>query len=273
MDSVESCYLREFVIIAGAEDLYGRPGNKLMFLAQAVRYVRRWSKGFDLTTVFYFTGKDSKGVAIPTAAQVAAFKKSVTSYGGTPKAATAWSDVASHVNNTSHDGCKKYVQVMVFFAHGSPHRIWLSANNGVYFTSTEAAQINAASFLPKDPSRPAYGYRHVTSWACQTGNDGDTKTQEGALKNSLAQKVANYWNIEVRASVTKTSYTNTWAGGIAGRLNFGRREIDGGLWQDEGADGSVFSGEGFSQSPAPIAPGMYQLNPGQTSGYKTLSLD
>jgi len=262
--AIQACCVRELVIVVGCEDHYPGAGNKLMFMGQAVRYVRGWGFAFDLTTVMHFKGKAH------TDAQVAALKASVVKYGGVFQSVSAWAEVAAHVNNTSYQGSTKYVQVMLFLAHGTPGHIWLSAQEGLYFTATEAAQVNAASFLPVDRDQGKYHYRHATSWACQTGNDGKSKDQTEALKNSLAQKMANYWNISVYASVTRTEYSSTWAGFIAGYLKTSRRLIDGGLWQDEGADGSPASGEGSNQGD--MKSGMHQLDPGQTSNYHTVSI-
>lgn len=273
------CELLEYVIVVGSEDYYmtKQKGNWMMFMAQAVRYCRIYGSSFDLTTVFYFQGKGH------TAAQVAAFTKSVKAYGAEPKAATTWSDVANHINTkTATKGgatCQKRVQVVIFFAHGSPGKIWLSSQEGLYFTTAEAAQVDAGSFVPKKFVSHGYRSRHGTSWACQTGNSGamDPATLDQVMAGSLAQSTANTWDIEFRASVTRTEYTNTWAGRSLLDWKTNRYNVDEAVWEDDGADGPVFSSTGSAQADASKGPsipsGMFQFNPGQTSGYRTLNLD
>ena len=147
---VESCKVREYVIVVGAEDLYDGAGEKLMFMAHAVRYVRRWSHQFDLTNVFYFQGASGHGA---TAAQCSAFEDAVTLYGGSVSKVSSWGTIASHINRkqaTINGETKdKRVQVLIFFAHGTPSKgIWLSNREGLYVTAAEAASVDASAFLP-----------------------------------------------------------------------------------------------------------------------------
>ncbi|WP_156338846.1 hypothetical protein [Chondromyces crocatus] len=262
---VEACLKREYVIVVGAEDYYDRAGNKMMFMAHAVRYVRLYARRFDITTVLYFRG------SAHTTAQTNALETSVRKYGGTPKPVRQWSDVAAHINTKRVNGCAKRVQVLIFFAHGSPGQIWLSASEKLFLTAAEVARVDASSFVPKDDTNPRYSYRHVTSWACQTANAGNTGSAEDNLKASLAQTMANTWDIEVYASITQTDYTKTWAGWHPLDTNADRHHIDNAVWEEDGADGSVRSGTGSDQGTMPS--GMYVLRPGQTSGYRTRSLD
>ncbi|AUX39057.1 uncharacterized protein SOCE26_004390 [Sorangium cellulosum] len=265
--TTEPCLKREYVIVVGAEDYYERPGNKMMFMAQAVRYVRRHGSRFDIRTVLYFRG----GPGVHTDGQVAALTASVKKYGGTAKEVRGWGEVASHINTRTVDGCQKRVQVLIFFAHGSPGRIWLSADEGLFLTAGDLGRVDAGSFTPKRDRNPRYTFRHVTSWACQTGNAGQEGSAEQNLKNSLAQEMADSWDIQARASITQTNYGGTWAGWRPWDTNDDRRNIDNAVWEDDGADGSVVSGGGSAQGDMPT--GMYLLNPGQSSGYRTADLD
>lgn len=266
---VQRCIQREYVIVCGAEDHYKRAGNLLMFMAHAVRYVRRYGSCFDLTSVFVFPGK------VHTPAHLDAVKRGVERYGGTYYQVSAWSEVAAHLNaktvTVNGKTCQKRVQVLIFFAHGSPGKIWLSADESLYFTTSDLPGVDAGSFTEWSDYNDRYGYRHVTSWACQTGNAANANTPDEARRLSLAQAVANTWDIEMRASITKTDYSDTWTGWRPWDTNSDRTTIDGGLWEPDGADDSVFSGAGSLQGNMPS--GMWQFKPGQTSGYVRLSLD
>ena len=262
--TVQQCLQREYVIVVGAEDYYDRAGNKMMFMAQAVRYVKNYASRFDLTTVLCFKGTKN------TDAQLAALKNSVKTYGGEAKLVNFWSDVANHINTKESNGCQKRVQVLIFFAHGSPGRIWLSAQEGLYLQESNLGLIDASSFTPKNDKNPKYQYRHVTSWACQTANAGQPSSVNENLVGSLAQRMASAWDIEVRASITQTNYSKTWDGWRPWDVEK-RQEIDGALWEPDGADGGVYSGNGSAQKNMPS--GMYVLKPGQTSDYSTISLD
>ncbi|MDI3290299.1 hypothetical protein [Polyangium sp. 15x6] len=274
--TVESCVVLEYVIVVGSEDLYMKssPGNWMMFMAQAVRYVRVYGGYFDLTTVFYFQGKGH------TVGQVTAFTNSVKTYGGDPKPAKTWSDVATHINSGTATKagmtCQKKVQVVIFIAHGTPGKgIWLSNQEGIYFTAVEAAQVNASAFVDKNNKKGwRWRSRHATSLACQTGNAGQPIppwTVEQNMSGSLAQATSNAWDIDFYASANRTLYTNTWGNRVGGWLS-GRREIDGAVWEDDGADGSVTSSQKGAQTDAKMGAmpsGFFMFQPGQTSGYKS----
>jgi len=268
--TIENCPIREYIIVVGAEDYYTGAGEKLMFMAQAVRYVRLWSRKFDLTSVFYFQGVSA------TSTQCSAFKDAVIKYGGVVSKISEWSAIASHINNRqtviNGKSKQKQVQVLIFFAHGTPSKgIWLSSKEGKFFTAAEASTVDASAFIPKSNA----GTRHVTSWACQTGNAGEnSKTAEYNMTNSLAQALADFWDIKVYASATKTDYSNTWGTGISGLIDdwSGHRSlIDGAVWEPDGADGSVFSSDKSSQGDMPQ--GMHRFMPGQTTNYQSYNLD
>lgn len=201
-------------IIVGVEDVHNDAGNKMMFMAQAVRYVRRYKHLFDLTSVLYFEGEKGSGVEM-TPAQCEKFEAAVKQYGGVPTRVTDWSEVADHINRKTvtigAEKREKKVQVLVFFAHGVPGSIWLSSEEKKYFKAAQAATVDASSFLLDNFDNSC----HVTSWACQTGNAGDpAKTAEENMAASLAQAMADMWDIKVYASPTRTDYSETWGGGL-----------------------------------------------------------
>lgn len=286
-DIIARCMKREYIIIVGAEDIYSENDrhNKLMFAQSAVRYCKRYAYWFDRTTVFYFKGACTVRAESPdggtyykdgyTNNQITALKDSVQKYGAVFKEAKTWDDIAAHVNNTQDkiDNCEKRVQVIIFFTHGTPEEgIRLSASTGQYLNQkSQLSIISPHSFLPSSGlSSRRYSRRHVTSWACQTANSGDDDLGiEKNMSKSLAQRMADTWNIPVYASATRTSYSAVFAGGIQGKLDDwlgDRRFIDGVLWEDDGADGAVESID--SASTSNVEEGMWILNPKQTSDYK-----
>lgn len=292
-EPIAPCMKCEFVIVVGAEDLYSGADrhNKLMFAQSGIRYTKSWGPKFDRTTVFMFNGRCATRFNVTkdgaekasyfkdgyTEAQIAATKASVERYGGIFSTASSWGDVAGHINNRAAriGGCEKYVQVLAFFCHGTPGRIWLANTRGEHLTADRLSAVSASSFLPEAALPRRYLYRHVTSWACQTANGAKpAETFEGTVSQSLAQQLADRWDINVRASATRTLYSAAFSTGISGRykdLTGGRRMIDGCLWEDDGADGSVTSGP--TGDHPNLQQGMWQLEPGQRSGYRRLSLD
>lgn len=299
MNIAATCMKCELVIVVGAEDHYSRGNrhNKMMFAQAAVRYAGRHGGRFDRTTVFYFKGKckdpmtSANGDASTgtryfadgyTDGQIAAMKASLVARKAVVKKADAWADVARHLNDTSQriDGCEKRVQVLVFFAHGNPDKgIWLAASEGKFLNKAGLSAVTGDGFLPEEGLRGRrYNRRHVTSWACQTGNHIDRApealTMDQRRAGSLAQAMANAWGLNVYASVTQTNYEATFSGNLSGLLkDWGgsRRIVDGVLWEDDGADGSVISSTGGSGPN--LDDGMWKFKPGQSRGYEEMGLD
>lgn len=293
-DPVAHCMKSEFVIVTGAEDLYWgkQRHNKMMFAQSAVRYARLWGPQFDRTTVFFFNGacstekdavEDGKVVGTyfadgHTPAQVAALKASVEKYRARFREVTSWSQVAAHINNRGDkiNGCDKHVQALIFFCHGTPGNIWLSNTKREFLTSGNTSAVSASSFLPEAAlSSRRYRFRHATSWACQTANGAVSGPFEKTVSASLAQNMADTWDIEVRASATRTLYSGVFAGGLGGAfkgmISGSRRMVDGCLWEDDGADGSVKSGpKGDAEN---LQQGMWKIEPGQRSNYQRVYID
>ncbi len=239
--------INEFIIIVGAEDYYTNPGNKMMFMAHAVRYCRKYAGLFDKTTVFYFPGisSDPDEAPVHSLNQIDAFIAGVNRYNGTPVAANSWQDIVDHINNTSYtDGMvniTKKVQVIIFFAHGTPAKgIWLDRKNDEYVDKTNIGHILPTSFVSTATEK--YDRIHVTAWACQVGNKGSsTLSIEENMAQSLAQTMADELRVDVFASANRTSFSETWDGFPFGHLDRDRSLIDDAVWEEDGADDSVQS--------------------------------
>jgi len=270
---VEKCRKYEFLIVVGAEDHYSTPGNKMMFLAQAVRYVRQYASKFDLTTVHYYTGD-------ATAPQTAAFETAVTNYGGTVKCVSDWTATAARINTkqviVDEQVFDKRISVLMCIAHGVPGRIWLANRQGIYFTKDSCAGMEASAFAAAGENGKGYASVHITSWACQTGNGNPLGSDASTrMANSLAQSAANIARVTVFASATRTSYAETWETGLSGRIkdaNGSRVIIDGAVWQSTGADGHIKSLENSYAGDIKLPHGMHVFTPGQADGYAKKTL-
>lgn len=290
-----ACMKRELVVVVGFNDDYKHGPNKMMFMAHAVRFIRLYRSRFDLATALYFPGKaamdDGRPVQVHSPTQRAAFEKAVRKHGGQARAVSTWGEVASHINTKTVGGCQKRVQVLTFVAHGGFTNyqayegrvltqgkrlgIWLDPPSKIHFNEACIKDVDAGSFIPANDKRARFSFRHVTSWACQTANAGMKDTAENNMRHSLAQKMANHWNINVFASVTRTEYTTTWQSVLddpAVLENPDRKPgtADDVLWDEDGAYSPVQSGTSSWQSDQKLGrmpSGMFLLKPGQTSGY------
>ena len=69
--------------------------------------------------------------------------------------------------------------------------------------------------------------------------------------NSIAQAIANEWNVTVKASMRRTNYGGTWETGFSGYydeyISGNRKLIDGKVWEEDGADAPMKSGSNQSQ--------------------------
>lgn len=80
----------------------------------------------------------------------------------------SWGAVAAHINKKTAVvkgvTLEKRVQVLIFFAHGTPGTIWLSAKERLYLGAGEVASVDASAFLDDNGSDAGQtsGYRAVS---------------------------------------------------------------------------------------------------------------
>ena len=112
-------------------------------------------------------------------------------------------EVINYINNRDNEVGGILIQDIFFFCHGVPGRLALNFNNSpdIDITIDNLPSINANVFSPDGL---------IYSYACRTGisrsgktfqNDGDAEPE-----NSLAQKMANHFRVNVYAFLTRTDY-------------------------------------------------------------------
>lgn len=237
--------VERLVIVVGTEHIYNsypkKRGNKLVFMAQAVRACREYRRRFGETTVFVFEGGYE-------AAWLNRMEKRVGHYGGTFRKVSQWNDVVTDVNNfvttTPDVQTFRRVHTMMIFGHGYPLRMALNGTSGgVWFP--EFRRLDHRAFHSRTPSGGTKGPdAQISSWACQTANSGIDASESKNLEGSLARGMADHFgsqgtDVDVFAFGRKTNYGPTWNDSAFGT----EEELSGGvLWQDEGADNPVVAG-------------------------------
>jgi hypothetical protein len=95
------------------------------------------------------------------------------------------------------------LQDVVFFSHGTPGGIFLNYDGGsdVDFTYSELYSTDADAFVPDGL---------IVSYACRTGNDSYSEhfanDAEAHPQNSLAQMMADHFEIKTKAFLTRSDY-------------------------------------------------------------------
>ncbi len=295
------CTKKELIIVVGAEDHYSgkyAAPHRLMFMAQAVRQVKMTHARYDKVSVFWFQGAervisnkcsqisgkieiDSDCYGKYTPKQVKAFEIALKQY--VPenklliKEAKSFDDVAAQANKKTVlvDGktCKKKVRDMYFFGHGTPDvGFWLSNGTGHYLgLKNNVYKIHSESFYKLSTQKA-----QVFFYSCQTGNkdklykDTSMNYNEYIQKlkdESSAQFIANKWRVTVKASMRRTNYGPTWKTGFSGywdEYTGNRTMIDGKVWEENGADAPMVSGDlswqddyGYDDETTPSVPKGY----------------
>ena len=269
------CTKKELIIVVGAEDHYGGASavpHRLMFMAQAVRQAKMTHAKYDKVSVFWFQGKkiadgcstsgdiDSNCYGQYTPRQIKAFETALKKYVSKDKLlikeAKSFDDVSTQANKKTvvinGKTCNKKVRDMYFFGHGTPYDgFWLTQNDSGHYLGLKnnVYKIKSESFYKLSNKKA-----QVFFYSCQTGNSYVWKDEKTSYSNyiqklkdkSSAQFVANKWRVTVKASMRRTNYSPTWKTGLSGRfdtLTGTRTHIDGKMWEDNGADAAVKSGD------------------------------
>jgi len=118
-------------------------------------------------------------------------------------------DIATVMNDlpeSEEDGCPVQVKLqdVVFFSHGLPSQITLNLDGdsgAVTLDRDNLSAIRADAFVPEGK---------IHSYACRTGNASwweSFSSDDGAHpEDSLAQRMADHFDIKVRAFLTRTLY-------------------------------------------------------------------
>jgi hypothetical protein len=205
----------EVVIVAGTNLHDNTWGNKMMFLAQAVRAVRaQYASEAYLSVLVFPDGY--------TAEEVAETKKSVLGYNGKAIFVSLASkdELVSYLNTRTTDGSYDYrgnerilLKEVLIFAHRRPN-IFFFGMQVPRESDLDFAVADVASLKPEAWNPGAV----LSSYACRTGNgdpDGDNYGDDWKTvikpEASMAQKIAEQLGVKVRGYVTRSSYQPTWA--------------------------------------------------------------
>lgn len=188
--------LRENIVFVGSEMSYDLFWLKMMFISAAYRVAKDGElfRTADKTTLAYV----DNGYVRPEKLTLDYLS---SKHGCTIKKITRQADITTLLNE-NRDNCK--LQDVAFFSHGVIGSISLNYSGGLAmdFNAAVMGQIRKDAFVNGGK---------IYSYACRTGisvnnyfafnNDAEAKPE-----NSLAQQMADHFNIEVHAFLRRTQY-------------------------------------------------------------------
>jgi len=229
---------KEKVIVVGAQG-DSKPGNKLMFMNQAIRQLRSYSSSAEPKTILLVTSGY-------TAKQVARFTAQVHKYDGTVVPVSSADQVVNYTNskstqspNVSQARKEDLVTKVDVFSHGTVGELSLGSEQ--------------AAFRGEDADRLASGAFEkgavFESFACRTGLGRDSNGLMAGFdpqpQKSLAQRIANAAKVVVRAYMVRSEYGGTlntdWDRAV-GNSPPGQETIDGAQFTPDGASRGVGAG-------------------------------
>ena len=242
------------VIVVGAEDHDLSLGNKLMFTMNAVRRARLTIGSFDETKVYFFRGKkEEKGKAFLnyTKGHIDAFKKSLVKLGLIKSnliEVNSWIDLSSKLNSYCNDEIK--IKRMDFYGHGSNRGFWFSHDEDIFLTKSNVASLKPIVFK-KDAKVYFYGcqigngFINMPQYFEWLGNAGvhrmDLSRKKEYIeinkKHSLAQAVADSWEVDVNAPMNRTQYFRTTMSKEKGDMPV--ETIDHAFWNEDGSNWDI----------------------------------
>jgi hypothetical protein len=195
---------RKNIIFIGSEIHYDSFWWKMMFMAPGVTAASggRPLRPADLTTVAYVPEGYTTLERLPLDAVRTAFGHEIVRLASSADIATVMNDLPDSEEN----GCPVHVRLqdVVFFSHGLPSQITLNYDgNGAAVTLDRGnlPTIRADAFVADG---------RLYSYACRTGNsswwESFSSDAEAHPENSLAQRMADRFQITVYAFLTRTLY-------------------------------------------------------------------
>jgi len=206
---------QEVILIVGTEQHSANYGNKMMFPAQAVREIRQNYSAYKNLTILMFTdGYNSEELSNPENS-AKAFNANVNF-----KKINTVTDLINYLNKGDSKVIRGDVKISTIkvFAHGLPSifDFGLDGKNQLNqrFEIKHISEIKKESFV----SSPI-----IHSFACRTGNldNRPEASKKGYTydsnwielvkpQESLAQKLADYFNATVYAYIKRSEYQSTW---------------------------------------------------------------
>ncbi|MBP3139514.1 DUF4150 domain-containing protein [Aliivibrio fischeri] len=242
--------IKEYIAIIGGQNDNG--ANKMMFAAQAVRYMRQniSKKEHNYTFLLVTTGY--------SALQIKLISSSCDKYGIALVKVSLFSEISNYINNLQDT----LVEKLMIFSHGLPFNIELGYKLGNENKHINELSMNIETYKQIKPTSFSSSAK-IESYACRTGmgNPSDFsvadvtdylsskvlllgasgiptlltlqalkaeygihKVEEAFQFNpmpelSLAQLMADYFQVPVTVFITRTDYAATW-GSVVDRIKF-----------------------------------------------------
>ncbi|MDA8484862.1 EF-hand domain-containing protein [Pseudomonas resinovorans] len=195
----------ELIAVAGSQH-DGSPGNKMMFIGQAVRELALFMRnkpGLARTLVVF--------TPLYNEAMLSAARESASLYGANFVEVESAQQLINYLNY-GKDRRRYPIEHLSFFSHGVPHRIAF----GYQLSDDFRMSLDLLSYKKISPLAFST-IAQVDSYACRTGvgNRSDFPGEDFVqllpqTNESLAQLLANHLKLKVRAFIRRSEYKYTW---------------------------------------------------------------
>jgi uncharacterized Zn-binding protein involved in type VI secretion len=195
----------ELIAVAGSQHDSGS-GNKMMFIAQAVRELAEFqydNPGLARTLVVFTPAYND--------AMLSAARASADHYDAGFITVSNAQELIDYLNQGKNRE-QSPIEHLSLFSHGIPHQIAF----GYELAGGYRLALNVLNYREVSPSAFSSTAR-LDSYACRTGmgNRSEFPVEDGIqffpqTNESLAQLLADHLRIKVRAFVRRSDYKNTW---------------------------------------------------------------
>lgn len=203
---------RDYVTVVGAshstfmEDLRGQMGNKMRFINQGIRQLRKYPEGkpdFSVQRVFLIFVDDYERTLLDEVKKIVEGR-----YGAQYREYDNISQMVDFILSRQRRG--REIRQLDFFSHGVVSSIEL----GYELDRRDSYRLRDAQARMLVPEAFAYDAR-IFSYACRTGLGIDVNFEVGQdedprYEHSLAQILANATGTEVRAYPRRSNYDQTY---------------------------------------------------------------
>lgn len=192
----------EYIAVVGTQ-IHNDPANKLSFIGQAVRYMRKYmqegNRGVYTVLIFEEGYEDKHYAMLESSAMKFGFKYKKIEYN---------TNLFKYLNEGSDRHCIPVKQLSIF-CHGLQSEFAF----GYKYAVSEKLSVNLQNYTMINENIFSRLGR-INSYACRTAMgrlDGHSDYEfTPKINESLAQKMANYFDIPVFAYVIRSSYADTW---------------------------------------------------------------
>lgn len=192
----------EYIAVVGTQ-IHNDPANKLSFIGQAVRYMRKYMQEGNrgvYTVLIFEEGYEDKHYAM--------LESSAMKFGFKYKKIECNTNLFKYLNEGSDRHCIPVKQLSIF-CHGLQSEFAF----GYKYAVSEKLSVNLQNYTMINENIFSRLGR-INSYACRTAMgrlDGHSDYEfTPKINESLAQKMANYFDIPVFAYVIRSSYADTW---------------------------------------------------------------